>query len=118
MKEPARRRFATPTPGQSGGKRTSATPQDPAPALDLGVKLGECSRGRGQALRYRWRTVDRDDGTQRAYLEIRLWSRSFDGWYPSRIFVRIRPEELAVLGDAVANAQELAEDFEQNGGAA
>ena len=98
----------------SGSHHSSgrSRPQSGKPAHDFGVKLGECSRGRGQELRFRWKVLERDDGTFRAFLELRGWTRSPDGWVPSRIYVRIRPSELNDLADAVERAIELASEFD------
>lgn len=104
---------------QSGRRGSSGGRGEKFPAArDLGIKLGDASRGRGQELRFRWRVVQRDDGTFRAFLEARLWSRSFDGWHPSRVGLRFRPEELDVLADAVAEARKHRDEFEDRGGAA
>ena len=87
------------------------------PAKDLGVKLGEFDRGRGQCVRLRWKVLERDDGSLRPFFELRLWSLSPDGWVPSRYAFRVRPEELDALADAVEAASDLADEFDERGGA-
>lgn len=104
---------------QSGRRGSSGARAEQFPAArDLEIKLGDASRGRGQELRFRWRVVERDDGTFRAFLEARLWSRSFNGWHPSRVGLRFRPEELDGLADAVAEARKHRDEFNDHGGAA
>jgi hypothetical protein len=74
------------------------------------VKLATIKRRGGEELRIRWKAFEADDGRRFPYLDVRLWRSGEGGMWPTRKGVTVRRSELGEVGEAIAQALELADE--------